>query len=250
MRALRIWLHSLTTRQRSKKADQQLGILLASIAGAINAGGFLAVGRYTSHMTGIVASVSDALVLHQTGFVIAGVLFVASFIAGAATSSIVINLARTRHYEGEFALALMLEAFLLMLFGLCTTHLLPLADMSITLTIALLCFIMGLQNAIITKISQSEIRTTHVTGICTDIGVELGRFLYRQTHDQAAFAFHPAKLRFNLLMLAAFCGGGIAGAWAFQQVGFVTTIPLAFLLVLIAIAPVWDDLHPVKPPTA
>jgi len=38
----------------------------------------------------------------------------------------------------------------------------------------LLCFIMGLQNAVITKISHAEIRTTHVTGLVTDVGIELG----------------------------------------------------------------------------
>ena len=36
---------------------------------------------------------------------------------------------------------------------------------------------MGLQNAIMTKISKAEIRTTHMTGVVTDIGIELGRLL-------------------------------------------------------------------------
>ncbi|MFX4396989.1 YoaK family protein, partial [Acinetobacter baumannii] len=44
--------------------------------------------------------------------------------------------------------------------------------------VPLLCFIMGLQNAIITKVSQARIRTTHVTGITTDIGIELGKLAY------------------------------------------------------------------------
>ena len=36
----------------------------------------------------------------------------------------------------------------------------------------------GLQNALITKLSRAEIRTTHITGIVTDIGIELGKLLY------------------------------------------------------------------------
>lgn len=48
----------------------------------------------------------------------------------------------------------------------------------VPLTVALLCFVMGLQNAMITKISKAEIRTTHVTGLVTDIGIEIGKSLY------------------------------------------------------------------------
>jgi len=53
----------LTGRRRSADANRHLGLVLAFIAGAINAGGFLAVQQYTSHMTGIVSSMADNLVL-------------------------------------------------------------------------------------------------------------------------------------------------------------------------------------------
>ncbi|MFX1764116.1 YoaK family protein [Paraburkholderia sp. A1RI-2L] len=44
--------------------------------------------------------------------------------------------------------------------------------------VALLCYVMGVQNAMITKISRAERRTTHMTGIVTDLGIELGKGLY------------------------------------------------------------------------
>src|SRR5919109_1493583 len=53
----------LTGRERTKEANGRLGVVLAFVAGAINAGGFLAVQQYTSHMTGLVSSMADALVL-------------------------------------------------------------------------------------------------------------------------------------------------------------------------------------------
>ena len=52
-----------TDVQRSPEANLRLGLVLTFVAGATNAGGFLAVGSYTSHMTGIVSSVADDLVL-------------------------------------------------------------------------------------------------------------------------------------------------------------------------------------------
>ena len=48
---------------RTLQTNARLGAVLAFVAGAINAGGFLAVGTYTSHMTGIISSVADHLVL-------------------------------------------------------------------------------------------------------------------------------------------------------------------------------------------
>ena len=53
-------LRELVGHQRSRLANRRLGLLLAFVAGAINAGGFLAIQRYTSHMTGIVSGVAGA----------------------------------------------------------------------------------------------------------------------------------------------------------------------------------------------
>lgn len=235
-------LRHAAARERSRRADLQLGVILAFIAGAINAGGFLVVGRYTSHMTGIVSSIGLALEHHTPAVAAAGALFLLSFIAGAGTSSLIVHVARARQYHSEFASALMLEAVLLLLFGISATGLFPAATLSLTATVLLLCFLMGLQNALISKISHSVIRTTHVTGIATDIGVELGRRLYR------VFSHHPVpvhaeRLSIPLWLLLAFLAGSIAGAFAFPALGFATTIPLALVLVLLATHPVWQDLR-------
>ena len=80
--------------------------------------------------------------------------------------------------HSKYALALLLEAALLLVFGLVGAHLDTPAQLLVPTTVLLLCFIMGLQNAIVTKISQAEIRTTHMTGVVTDLGLELGRLLY------------------------------------------------------------------------
>ena len=56
-------LMGLTTKRRTRRANRQLGGLLACVAGAVDAGGLLAVGRYTPHLTGIGASVPDNGVL-------------------------------------------------------------------------------------------------------------------------------------------------------------------------------------------
>ena len=111
-------LRRLIGHQRTRRANRQLGLLLAGVAGAINAGGFLAIQRYTSHMTGIVSGVADDLALGHAGLALAGVLLVAVFIGGAITTTVLIHWARRRRLHSEFALSLLLEAALLLAFGL------------------------------------------------------------------------------------------------------------------------------------
>lgn len=239
---MRATLRAIAARERTQRADKHLGITLAFIAGAVNAGGFLAVGRYTSHMTGIVSAIGDALALHQYAIALYSLLFLCSFIAGAATSSFIVNFARARHYHSEFASALMLEAVLLLLFGLSAGDVLGDVTLSLHFTVVLLCFIMGLQNSLISKISHSVIRTTHVTGTATDIGIELGRRLFRAL-GHPEIPVHAERLLIPVQLLLAFLVGSITGAFAFTKVGFVTIIPLALLLVALAIAPIWKDVR-------
>src|SRR5205814_9106916 len=214
---------------RTRRANRQLGGLLAFVAGAVNAGGFLAVQRYTSHMTGIVSSIADDLVLGQAALAMAGVSSLLAFMAGAATTALLINWARRRQMHGEFALSLMLEALLLLVFGLLGANLELFVDVFVPSTVLLLCFIMGLQNAIVTKISQAEIRTTHMTGVITDLGIELGRLAYwNRSADANARHFVRAnrdKLKIHGAILSLFFIGGLVGAFAFKRVGFSATVP-------------------------
>ena len=240
-------LMGLTRKRRTRRKNRQLGGLLAWVAGAVNAGGFLAVGRYTSHMTGIVSAVADDFVLGHLTLVIAGLAFVGAFLAGVITTTVQINWARRRRLHGEFALSLMLEAVLLLLFGLLGGNLNVLVEVFVPTTVLLLCFIMGLQNAIITKISSAEIRTTHVTGVVTDLGIELGRLLY-WNRTRAANLEHFVradrdKLRIHATLLLLFFGGGLMGALAFKTLGFFSTVPIALLLMAVAAPPLLLDLR-------
>ncbi|WP_163455015.1 DUF1275 family protein, partial [Escherichia coli] len=49
--------------ERDHRADLRLGMALCCVAGAVNAGGFLAVAQYTSHMSGIISAMADDLAL-------------------------------------------------------------------------------------------------------------------------------------------------------------------------------------------
>lgn len=236
----------LTGKQRSLSANRQLGLTLCFVAGAINAGGFLAVHQYTSHMTGIVSSIADNFALGTMDLGLAGLAALLAFILGAICSTILISHTRQRTMNSEYAFPLLLEALLLLVFGPVGAHLDMTDGVSVSLTVALLAFIMGLQNAVITKLSNAEIRTTHVTGIVTDIGIEVGRLLYGHFAPSAAFPASvpvPARLRLLLGLVGCFFTGGVVGALGFRLMGYFATVPLSLVLIVLAGVPVIDDLR-------
>ncbi|MYM87815.1 DUF1275 domain-containing protein [Rugamonas sp. FT82W] len=239
------YLRAMTSPQRTDISNRRLGRSLAFVAGAVNAGGFFAVGQYTSHMTGVVSSVADNAALGETRLVLAGVASLLAFLLGAATSAILINWGRRRGAHSLYALPLIVEAALLLCFGLMGARLD--ASGQVSAIVALLCFVMGLQNAIVTKVSRSEIRTTHVTGLVTDIGIELGKLFYWNDNAMADRVLADrGKLRLLSSLLAMFLLGGLAGAFGFKYLGYIVTVPLAVGLLSLAIIPVFDDLLQAK----
>jgi uncharacterized membrane protein YoaK (UPF0700 family) len=235
----------LTGRDRSVQANRQLGFALAFVAGGINAGGFLAVRQYTSHVTGMVSSLADNLALGEFALVVDAAVGVFAFLLGAMSCALLVNFARRRRMASEYALPLMLEALLILLFGLMGARLAAFEGLLVPFTIVLLCFVMGLQNAVVTKLSGGVVRTTHLTGTVTDLGIELGKLLYWNRDREAARFVRADRDRILVLagLLGAFLAGAVAGAFGFKFAGYASTVPLAIVLILLAVVPVVDDLR-------
>ena len=206
---------------------------------------FFALGTHTSHMTGILSSAADDLALGAIDAALdcAGALL--AFLAGAACCAIMVNFARRRNLHSEFALPLLLEAMLLLAFGVLGTQLQAIDVIVLPATVMLLCFMMGLQNAVITKLSNAEIRTTHMTGIITDLGIEAGKAAYWNRDDQAVprVTADWKRMRILLALVSSFFAGAVAGAFGFKFIGFGATLPLAAVLTALAIVPIIDDLR-------
>jgi uncharacterized membrane protein YoaK (UPF0700 family) len=240
-----------TDVQRTPQSNLRLGAALAFVAGATNAGGFLAVGQYTSHMTGVVSAMSDNIVLGHASLVLAGVAGLLFFIVGAMTTAILVNWGMRRSLRSAYSLPLLLEAALLLLFGLLGASLGLHTALLLPVTALLLCFMMGLQNAVISKISHAEIRTTHVTGLVTDLGIELGKLVYfNRLAGAGTVRASRVRMRNQGLLIGLFFVGGVTGALGFQLAGYITTVPLAVLLLTLALRPLLLDLGAVAHPAA
>ena len=195
----------------------------------------MVVGHYTSHMSGIVSAMADHAALGHGGLLLAGLVALLSFMAGAAHSAWLINFGRRLGWRGRYALPLLVEAGLLLAFGVMGA-LLPTELVAIPV-VPLLCFLMGVQNACITKISGARMRTTHVTGIVTDLGIEIGKLTYWNADPrsgEARVVADRAKMRLLAGLLASFAIGGLAGALAFARIGLAACLPLAVVLLVLA----------------
>ncbi|MDH1901638.1 YoaK family protein [Comamonas aquatica] len=241
-------LRHLTNRHRAPSTNMALGLLLAFNAGAVNAGGFLILGMYTSHMTGFASQLADGLVLGNGKLLLNALGAILAFMTGAAVCAVLVNWGRQRQLYSVYALPLMLEALMLFPFGLMGTVTLNWnTPFAVPLTVLLLSFMMGLQNAVGSKTSGGSTRTTHMTGNFTDLGMELGKALFwRRQRRQSATAL-PAvqhdwrRMRMTAGLIAMFVLGGITGALGFKHIGFFCVVPLALLLLALSVPPFLRD---------
>ncbi len=200
--------------------------LLSFNGGAINAGGFLATGRFVSHVTGFATLFGVDFASHQIHAAL-GILSVPLFfLLGAFVAGLWIDrpmyLGQKPHFDwvmGLSALSLFVAAgggdlFFFGDFG--NTGLLK----QNYVLLVLLCFASGLQNAAITSSSGRSIRTTHLTGLTTDLGLGLARLV---TFDWQKNNLRN-ELRANYLRIGsilAFIFGSAVGAWIFLYVGYM-----------------------------
>ena len=175
------------------------GSLLAFNAGFINSTGLMGFDHKTiSHLTGTVTLSAIALSKYE-GIFETGTL-VGSFFAGATLSGVIIG-GMTLKFGRRYGVALIFEGVLLFLaWNLFKNH-----SHAGEFLAAMAC---GLQNALVTTLSGAVIRTTHLTGVVTDLGNIFGNFLCGRNIDNK----HPFLL---FMLLFSFFTGALAGAISF-----------------------------------
>lgn len=223
---------ALVAHRRTAGNDLVLATILAGIAGAANAGGFFALHQYTSHMTGYLSQLADNIATLNTRVALVSICAISAFVTGAGFSTVLINWARDSASRQQYAWPLAMQGAFMICFswgGIFTS------EIGRLFSLACLCFIMGMQNATITKISSARIRTTHATGMITDIGIEVGRAVFAILRPNSGARMNGPKLRILLQLVMAFLVGGIVGAVGYSLIGFFFSLPLALILLSLSI---------------
>ena len=224
---------------RSAATDRRLAFSLAAIAGALNAAGFYAAGLYSSNMSGNVSALASRLALGSFAAALVYLGVVTTFIAGAAASTLLINLGRRRSIRGIYAYSILAEAVLLVGLG-CAELWLPQLRHGLA-GAAGLSFVLGLQNATVTRVSAARVRTTHVTGMATDFGMELANLLDPSFRGGGADArANHDGLTLHGLTVLAFLGGGMVGIVTWRAVGPLLLFGSAALLAVLALPGAWS----------
>lgn len=228
---------------RSTIHNQILAGYLAAIAGFVNSVGFLLLGSFTSHVTGNVGRFADDLALGRTAALFAAMMVITYF-AGAFVASMALesNVLRKRPYV--YGSLLLGEAGLLATFTLLSYFMDTRNPRVHDGQAMVLCFAMGLQNSLVTRLSGAIVRTTHLTGVVTDLGIEAARWfrLWRaqvghHTHlrltagDRAPVVPRAATSYLLLTILIAFVAGSAAGAVLSVGVGHAALLAPVALLV-------------------
>lgn len=176
---------------------------LAFIAGLVNAAGYLGFRHESiSNMTGNASLFGIALGTGDGGEMIHWLLAIAAFVLGATLSGIIVQQS-TLKLGRRYGVALVLESLLLF-------AAVPLLAMSNSAGIYLASVGMGLQNGIVSAYSGAIIRTTHVTGIFTDLGIYIGHLVRGLPVDML-------RLRVCIVVVFTFTLGSAAGALLFQR---------------------------------
>ena len=207
---------------RSDRENRLLAGYLAFIAGYTNSSGFLLVGTFTSHVTGNVGRLANDLAKGNSPAAVSAVTLLLAFFSGAFAVSVVLESRAFRHVSRAYAFAMGLEALLLAGFTLFSNLATAAHPRVLDAGAALLCAAMGMQNGLVTRISGAVVRTTHLTGVVTDLGIESARwFRYWRRSLASVVSERPSVTKSRLLVTIAvtFLLGAVAGALVTVRLG-------------------------------
>ena len=180
--------------------------VLSCVAGIVNVVGFLGFQHQAiTHLTGNTSLLAAALVagdVHAARHLLGAM---AAFVGGAVLGGLVIQ-DSTLRLGRRYGVALAIESALLLLAVPLFAHQLAAG----AVCAAMAC---GLQNALATTYSGAVIRTSHVSGMFTDLGIMLG-------HALRGLPLARRRLGLCLLVIAFFFGGGLLGAWLFARIQY------------------------------
>ena len=174
------------------------GIVLAFIAGMINAVGYLGFRHQAiTHMTGTTSLLGIVAVTGDTAGLLHFGATLLAFVAGCAISGYIIG-SSTLRLGRRYGVALTIESAMLFIA-------VPLLHRHNDAGLWLAAAASGLQNAMAATYSGAVVRTSHVSGIVTDLGTFLGQWLRGEGAD-------ARRVRLYLALFAAFLAGGCASA--------------------------------------
>jgi uncharacterized membrane protein YoaK (UPF0700 family) len=214
-------------KTRTYKHNLQIASLLSLIAGTVNVVGFLAVQRLTTNITGHFAFFMEEVIKPNFLVALHYFLYILFFFFGSFTSSFIIEIVARKSERFIFAIPVLVECVILIIIGCWPAE--DVVNYQNTIAYSLL-FAMGLQNSLVTKISNANVRTTHLTGLFTDLGIDLSQIFFLKSRESRKKLFSSIKLRGTIILF--FFLGGVVGGLYYVKHGLTILIIAAVLLLM------------------
>lgn len=180
-----------------------LAVFFAFIAGIVNVFGLINLGVFTTNITGHVGELSLSVETMHWKEAQKVILWIIAFGFGSFTSSVLVNYFQKKWIELSYALPIGIEITLLI-----TCFLLNKNPETHQLQVIILLYAMGVQNGIVSVVSGKVVRTTHLTGMITDMGIGMGKLLLNKGNN----VFIKQSLLLNASIICIFIFGGIVSA--------------------------------------
>ncbi len=201
-------------KARTLTHNMRIASLLSFVAGMVNVAGFLAVQRLTTNVTGHFAFFVDEVFKLNLWQAFIYFLYVLFFFLGSFVSNFLVELISKKDERYIYVIPTLIESFILFVMAVFGTFLI--AENPNLLAFSLL-FAMGLQNSLVTSISSAAVRTTHLTGLFTDLGIELSQLFFYRQPEQKVKLMASIKLRFTII--GFFSVGGILSGVLYSRIG-------------------------------
>lgn len=199
---------------RTLRHNLQLAGLLSFVAGVVNVCGFFAVETLTTNVTGHFAFFAQGMLRRDYAMALEYLAFILAFFLGSVFASVLVELTSRRNARFVYLVPVAIEITIITIAALVPV------EHNFTYTTELSCcllFAMGLQNSLVTIISNSVVRTTHLTGLFTDLGIEVGQLFFYHQADKRRKLRASIWLRFTIV--AAFFAGCTAGGITYSLIG-------------------------------
>lgn len=214
-------------KTRTLSDNIEIASLLSFVAGIVNVAGYLSVQRLTTNVTGHFAFfIDEVFKLHFVESIVY-FFYILFFFLGSFVSSLLVEIITRRNERLIYVIPAIIEIVILFTIALIGHQLI--IDYSNLIAFSLL-FAMGLQNSLVTRISDAVVRTTHLTGLFTDLGIELSQLFFYKAKEQKDKLTSTIKLR--LLIIAYFFIGGIIGGVFYAYLELTVLIIPATLLII------------------
>lgn len=212
-------------KSRTFRHNLSLAVMLSLVAGTVNIAGVLSISVLTTNVTGHFAYFAEHFFLGSYANAFMFLLYILCFLLGAFTSNLLIEIANVHKPQIAHATPMLIEIALL---AICSLKVL-----NDNMIACLLLFAMGLQNALVTQVSQSTVRTTHLTGLFTDLGIELSQLFFYKKADERSRLAKSIGLRFAIIFsffVGCLLGGLLYSYWQVQALLFAAAVLIIALL--------------------